>query len=652
LGCEHFFPEELKDLTPVEEKLIALNSCYGFFTKHTIATERGEGASYPKHIKGHITVFPNNVKELASKVLPHPLVRVMEEVHVSWYGSEKPLARDLAGLLSVRRRKVEAALLWLKCNNPHYKDIEIDAAEMESWGVEHHGVPPQILDRVERIEPTAWEKIQTAQIVPPTELCLDEGKIGGIEEILTSLSQAENEAGVSCLGDQDSDQQGGLEVPKDRHEEEEEAKGHEAVGDHVIEIHASGMFALDGQPEVTDTEKLRFTYEAMGRNAVGRDAEKGGNTAASATLQFPKGREPFIQVSRGDHFADKLDTWFFPKAFPTLFPRGSGGPLLADEALSDIGGKSCSADGAEPGASGLLASRNMSLRAWADVVLRRHGGRFANHRIFAFLVFNLELRSRNRRASLLSVSRRNFRKLERVVGSLSKSRLDAATRELQENERTTDEDIQELLKGISLYGFRQPMSREQRLSSRRKIKSLIFLDGMPAIWFTLNPNDLSSPVKLRLAAYRTHDPGDAEAFLTSLDMAFKRARLAVSDPMSSALFFHREISLFFEHYVKIGEDSVFGRVSQYFGAVETNERGALHIHGLLWLQGNMKLGTLLMDLCGDGQAAYREQVSQYADSVFSEVRESIPGPRCAESPPRVLTGNKLICRAGTGPGCL
>ncbi|KID83958.1 arrestin domain-containing protein [Metarhizium guizhouense ARSEF 977] len=619
LGCEHTFPEELKDLTPVEEKLIALNSCYGFFTKHTIATERGEAANYPKHIKGHITVFPNNVKELVSNVLPHPLLRVMEEVHVSWYGTEKPLARDLAGLLSVRRRKVEEALLWLKCNNPHYKDIEIDSAEMESWGADLHGVPPQILERVEQIEPTAWEKIQTAQIVPPTELCLDEDKIVGIEDILTSLSQAEKKAGGSCLHDQDqdSDQQGGVDMPNERHEEEEE-KVHEAMGDPVIEIHASGMFALDGRPEVTDTEKLRFTYEAIGRNAGRKEAEKGGKAAASATLQFPKDREPFIQVSRGDHFADKLDTWFFPKAFPTLFPWGSGGPLLADEALLDIGGNSCSADGAETGAAGLLASRNMSLRTWADVVLRRHGGRFANHRIFAFLVFNLELRSRNRRASLLSVSRRNFCKIERVVGSLSKSRLDAATRELQENDRTSDEDIQELLKGISLYGFRQPMSRELRLCSRRKIKSLIFLDGMPAIWFTLNPNDLSSPVKLRLAAYRTHDPEDAEAFLTSLDMAFKRARLAVSDPMSSALFFHREISLFFEHYVRIGEDSVFGRISQYFGAVETNERGALHIHGLLWLKGNMELGALLTDLCEEGQAAYREQVSQYADSVFSE----------------------------------
>lgn len=37
-------------------------------------------------------------------------------------------------------------------------------------------------------------------------------------------------------------------------------------------------------------------------------------------------------------------------------------------------------------------------------------------------------------------------------------------RELQENDRTSDEDIQELLKGISLYGFWQPISRELRLS--------------------------------------------------------------------------------------------------------------------------------------------------------------------------------------------
>ncbi|KAH6953994.1 hypothetical protein BKA56DRAFT_563966, partial [Ilyonectria sp. MPI-CAGE-AT-0026] len=119
-------------LTPVEEKLIALNSCYGFVTRYSIASSQKQSVRYPKHIKGHITVFPNNVQELATKVLPHPLLQVMDEIHVSWQGAEKPGPSDLSSLLSVRRRVVERALVWLKKNNPHYAEIEIDAAEMES----------------------------------------------------------------------------------------------------------------------------------------------------------------------------------------------------------------------------------------------------------------------------------------------------------------------------------------------------------------------------------------------------------------------------------------------------------------------------------------------------------------------------------------
>ncbi|KAJ4175403.1 hypothetical protein NW755_014920, partial [Fusarium falciforme] len=67
------FPEELKGLTPVEEKLIRLNSCYGFITKYSIAEGQRQSVTYPKHVKGHITVFPNNVQELATRILPHPL---------------------------------------------------------------------------------------------------------------------------------------------------------------------------------------------------------------------------------------------------------------------------------------------------------------------------------------------------------------------------------------------------------------------------------------------------------------------------------------------------------------------------------------------------------------------------------------------------
>jgi hypothetical protein len=96
-------------------------------------------------------------------------------------------------------------------------------------------------------------------------------------------------------------------------------------------------------------------------------------------------------------------------------------------------------------------------------------------------------------------------------------------------------------------------------------------------------------------------------------------RLAISDPLSSALFFHREMSMFFKYYVKFGEPSVFGRVKQYFGAMETNERGALHLHGLLWLHGNIGPSSLSEDLEGEDSSSYRERIIQYVDSVFTEV---------------------------------
>ncbi|KAJ3455276.1 hypothetical protein MRS44_013876 [Fusarium solani] len=617
IGCEHMFPEELKGLTPVEEKLIALNSCYGLVTRHSIASSQKQSARYPKHIKGHITVFPNNVQELASKVLPHPLVQVMEEIHVSWQGAEKPAPSDLSGLLSVRRRVVERALVWLKKNNPQYAEIEIDAAEMESWGAPPpHGVPPLVYDRMERNEPTAWERTRTAQVVPPTERAMDDEDSVEIEEIFALLNQGEgvptcktggpvtDEANKSCC-------EGGAEAGQ--------------VTILINEVTSSGMFPLDGPPDVADVEKLRFACDAVGEAAGA--GHIGPRTRVGSSAERRRGHaddsEPYIHVSRGDEFADSFDASFFTKTFPTLFPFGVGGPRLAEEAIleaakaADLRGRTVEAEAA---VRDLVGSRNLNLQTWVDIVLRRHGGRFATHHIFAFLVFNMGVRSRNRRVSMLSVTRKNFRKVERIVRSMTAERLAAARVELESSGKTTDDGVNELLRSLSLYGQRQPMSREVRLNMRRKIQSLIVGYGVPAIWFTLNPNDITNPVKLRLAAYRTRDPGAAEEFLESLGNAYKRTRLAISDPMSSAIFFHREMKLFFDHYVKVGEESVFGRISKYYGAVETNERGALHVHGLLWLHGNAHLSSMLADIDGEDQAAYRERIIRYVDSVFSEAR--------------------------------
>ncbi|KAG6990362.1 hypothetical protein FocnCong_v020486 [Fusarium oxysporum f. sp. conglutinans] len=599
LGCEHMFPDELKDLTPVEEKLIALNSCYGFITKYNIPDGHRQSTRYPKHIKGHITVFPNNVQELVTNVLPHPLLKVLDEIHVSWQGSKKPVPSDLSALLSVRRRVVEKALLWLKRHNPLYAEININTTELSSWDSPSHGVPFQVYDRLERNEPSAREKAQTGQLVPPTERGLDDEGSVDIREVLATLGQGHD-----------------LEASDEVTTEPSNADG-DKTGATVHEISSSGMFALDGGPDVAESEKLRYVRDALGRHDPSDEA--GGSTlTGSAEVRQGYAFEPYIHVSRGEDFADSFEPRFLAKTFPTLLPFGCGGPRQAEESIENAVLDANGNAEADVRAGCLISSRNMTLETWTKVVLQRHGGRFATHHIFSFLIFNIGVRSRNRRVSMLSVTRKNFPEVERTVRSLTAERLELAKTELETVGRTGDEDVKQLLKSLSLYGFRQPMSRESRLSMRRKIKSDIIRDGIPAIWFTLNPNDITNPVKLRLAAYRTRDPDEAEAFLTSLDLAYKRTRLAISDPLSSAVFFHREVSMFFKHYVKTGKESVFGRISRYFGAVETNERGALHVHGLLWLQGNMHLSSILRDVEEEGKAAYRERVTQYVDSVFTE----------------------------------
>ncbi|KNB18529.1 hypothetical protein FOXG_15932 [Fusarium oxysporum f. sp. lycopersici 4287] len=550
LGCEHMFPDELKDLTPVKEKLIALNSCYGFITKHSISDGHRQGATYPRHVKGHITVFPNNVQELATNVLPHPLLKVMDDVHISWQGQEKPAPSDLSMLLSVRRNAVEKALLWLKRHNPLYADIEIDEAELDSWDAPSHGVPSQVFDRLERNKPSAREKMQTAHIVPPTERDIDDHEPVDIQEIMASLAE-----GLSISGEPEVD---GFASGED---------GDDWVGnnrDRVDETELSGMFNLDGRPDIPDAEKLRYLVKSMGEVGPG-EYTHGSTWKESAKVRHWGAVEPYIVVSRGEVFADSFDTWFLAKIFPSLFPLGKGGPRQAEEHSKDATGQVHPIFELEAAAQHLVSSWNMSLEAWVKMVIQRHGGRFATHPVFPFLVFNIGVRSRNRRVSMASMRRSDFPDVERTIQDLTASRLEKARGELEACGKTADPDVNRLLMNLSLYGYRQPMSRESRLTMRRKIKSLIIRYGIPAIWFTLNPNDITNPIKLKLAAYRTREIGGAEEYLR-----------------------------------------------------KTNERGALHLHGLLWLQGNIYLSSLLSDVQGEEQAAYRQRVTEYVDSVFTE----------------------------------
>ncbi|KAM4056503.1 PIF1 protein [Hirsutella rhossiliensis] len=414
-------------LTLVEEKLVSLNSCYG-------------------HVKGHITVFPNNVQELATKVLRTPL-QALDEIHVSWQGVEKPAPSDLSSLLGA---------------TPLRRDRDRRGGDGE-LGDPIDGVPALVYDRMERNEPSAWEKTRTAHVVPPTERAMDDEGSVEIEELFALLNQRQETGGEA-----------------EGHGPNEEGAGRDGVG-------------ASPDQNVRPINELRFACDAVGAGADdGRAGRERGSDPRWGRGRGDDGSEPYIRVSRGDEFADSFETSFFARTFPTLFPFGVGGPRLAEEAIAEAGKAfpTCEAPGE---------------------LLRE--GRQRRHRILPKL---------------------------------------------------------------------EPPDLGRHRAPAPWWPSLIVGYGVPAIWFTINPNDITNPVKLRLAAYRTRDPGAAEEFLEGLGSAYKRTRLAMSDPMSAAVFFHREMKLFFDHYVKVGEDS------------------------------------MLADIHGEDQAAYRERIIRYVDSVFSE----------------------------------
>ncbi|KAM4066746.1 PIF1-like helicase [Hirsutella rhossiliensis] len=375
IGCEHRYPDELDDLSPVEERLIALHAPFGYITKFTVDNKTRSGISYRKHIKGHIVVFPNKVDDLVATVLPHPLLQAIENIHISWSGSSKPGSADVRNLL------------------------------------------------------------QPATLVP------DSAAIG--QEV-----------------------------------------------DTVCETSTSGMFPLDGPAAFAESDKLSFLAEVVNANPD------------------------------------------------------------------------------------------------------RHG---------------------------------NSVPLEQAYANLTEDRLKRAEAEMRETRTTSDPDISLLLRELSIFGHAQPLSNESRLLMRRKIQALDIRAGMPAIWITISPNDINNPVKLKLAIHRLHDYESAKELLADLREKYDRIALSTMDPVSSAIFFHREVSLFFDKYVNTGRESIFGKISHYYATVETNERGSLHLHGLLWLDGNMRLPNLMDDMGNPAEEAYRAQVIRYVDSVFHECLDEDAG---------------------------
>lgn len=143
-------PSELKDLTVVEEAMIARcrSKCWIIQMKQDSQEDDVVLPHAQRGMKGHIIVYPQRPSAV-SQILPPSMEEMTTPICVVFVGSSPPTEewlRNKAKPLIVRKEKVRAALIWLKKHNQFYKNIEINHTMLD--GMPQEQVLPVRIEHV------------------------------------------------------------------------------------------------------------------------------------------------------------------------------------------------------------------------------------------------------------------------------------------------------------------------------------------------------------------------------------------------------------------------------------------------------------------------------------------------------------------------
>ncbi|KUF86403.1 hypothetical protein AM588_10001138 [Phytophthora nicotianae] len=190
--------------------------------------------------------------------------------------------------------------------------------------------------------------------------------------------------------------------------------------------------------------------------------------------------------------------------------------------------------------------------------------------------------------------------------------------------RQADNSVaQKFLKTVEIGSRSVWGSNAERSQCRHKAFAYQTRFGQPALFVTLTPNSDNSLV---LAHYTGVLSVDSLFDLLEARLPTKAELREASreNDCASARLFMRHVDAFIRHALgidprtrkKLSYRGLLGDVKAYFGMVESQGRGTLHIHLLIWLNHCPPNSTAVMKILGSPQGnVFRERVASYADSI-------------------------------------
>lgn len=329
----------------------------------------------------------------------------------------------------------------------------------------------------------------------------------------------------------------------------------------------------------------------------------------------------------------RLNPDVYGALWPTLFPYGIGAfedPLRL-----------------QPG------FKNIHLKAHVQRYLQLSDHRFQTHLSFIFAMHNIMMLRRSSYQSRLAVRRAWWDQAMTAMETIDEETLVQLTATLSarkarkdyskyEPANDTEKAVFELLKYVDYVSDHIEGSTAEVLTMREEMRALTRDSGTPSIFFTLNPADTYNPLASYVAG-RDIDLDSRFDIPDSRFTSFDRARSLASNPVAGAEFFKLMVDQFtnvflgFERDVKRG---VFGRVKHYYGVIEAQNRGSLHLHILIWLEGALS-PRLIQERAGI-DAEFKQRLFAWLDSIF---KRALP----ANTRPAAISNEQKNCLLGRPP---
>ncbi|KAF5332297.1 hypothetical protein D9611_008065 [Ephemerocybe angulata] len=176
-------------------------------------------------------------------------------------------------------------------------------------------------------------------------------------------------------------------------------------------------------------------------------------------------------------------------------------------------------------------------------------------------------------------------------------------------------EICRVLSSIAPLAKKVPGTVSQKIKMRNEIRAVIGQKGSPTLFVTINPSDYHNPIVSIIAKRPTTVAAieDLRALTTT-----ERGHLAVDHPVACAQFFDAMmkafISILLRHGRKGKQPGIFGQCEAYYGTVETQGRGTLHCHMLIWLKNHLS-PELLADAL-KSSSEYGNALKTWIDSIM------------------------------------